>query len=275
MNYILKRFVCFLFLGKAYQHLFGDAPYRAFFWDENLMGRVTSLIGISWNTYTMYANLFANGLQRFIGFIFLIISVIVFFETKMPRLTRFLNIFGAFWLCLLAFLHQKDQFYQIGQFLEYALQITTPLIFIQWIQKKEVDTFIYIAIALTFSCHGLYAIGYYAIPAGFIEMTLNVLNCNETQAKVFLKIMGLLDFLASIFLFFPKFRQIGLVYCILWGFLTMMARPFAYLHTDLGISNVLYWFAEALCRMPHFGIPFLLYQKIKLEKIKTIANEIT
>lgn len=263
-NFILKLFVFSMFLGKAYQQLFGDAPYRAFFWDENLIGRVTTWLGFTWNAYTIDANLFANGLQLFIGSIFLITSIMVFFEAKMPRLTRFLNIFGAFWLFILAFLHQKDQFYQIGQCLEYALQIATPLIFVQWMEEQKIDTFIFITIALTFSCHGLYAIGYYATPASFIEMTLNVLNCNETQAIFFLKIMGLLDFLASIFLFFPKLRQIGLVYCILWGFLTMMARPFAYLHTDLGISNVLYWFAEALCRVPHFGIPFLLYQKIKL-----------
>ena len=258
---ILKGSVSFLFLSKAYQHWFGDAPYLAFFWDENLMRPVTHWIGISWNTYTMYANLFANGLQISIGCLFLIISVIVFFEAKMPRLTRFLSYFGAFWLFLLAFLHQKDQFYQMGQLLEYALQIATPLIFIQWIEKRKIDTFLYIVIGLTFSCHGLYAIGYYAIPASFIEMTLNVLNCNETQAKLFLKIMGLLDFLASICLFFPTLRQIGLIYCILWGFLTAIARPYAYIHTDLGIANALYWLAEALCRTPHFSIPFLLYQK--------------
>ncbi len=261
---ILKISVCFLFFGRAYQHLFADAPYRVFVWDENLLKPITNLFGIEWNTYTFYANIFVIGLQKIVGIFFLLSGGIVLFAEKMPRLTRIVCQIAAGWLFLLAFLYQKDHFYQIGQLLEYALQIVTPLIFIQMMENRISNTFVNIAIGLTFSCHGLYAIGYYAVPVTFVEMTLNVFNCTETNAKIFLKIMGFLDFIASIFLFFPKTRNLGLVYCILWGFLTTIARPYAYVQLDLGMIKFLYWLSEAMIRVPHFGIP--LSQFIKNQK---------
>jgi hypothetical protein len=264
MKTILKLSVFCLFVGRAYQHLFADAPYRVLFWDENLLQRVTHFIGITWNTYTFYANLFAIGLQKMVGFFFLLSGIIVIFAEKLPRLTRIACQIAAGWLLLLAFLYQKDHFYQMGQLLEYTLQIVTPLIFIQMMENRLSNTFINIAIAFTFSCHGLYAIGYYAVPVSFIEMTLNVFNCSEPNAKIFLKIMGILDFIASIFLFFPKTRHFGIVYCMIWGFLTTIARPCAYAQLDLGMMNFLYWLSEAMIRVPHFGITWS--QLIKNEK---------
>jgi hypothetical protein len=255
MKLILKLSVCFLFFGRAYQHWFADAPYRDFVWDENLLQRITYLFGIPWNTYTFYANLFVFWLQKAVSIFFVASGITVIFAEKRPRLTRMVCQIAAGWLFLLAFLYQKDHFYQIGQLLEYALQIATPLIFIQMMENRISNTFVNIAIALTFSCHGLYAFGYYAVPVGFAEMTLNVFNCTETNAKFFLKMMGFLDFVASIALFFPKTRSIGLIYCILWGFLTTIARPFAYIQLDLGIMKSLYWLSEAMYRVPHFGIP--------------------
>ncbi|MEN9612225.1 MAG: hypothetical protein RLZZ628_3039 [Bacteroidota bacterium] len=263
MKSILKLSVCFLFFGRAYQHWFADAPYRDFVWDENLMQRVTHLLGMQWSTYTFYANIFVFWLQKIIGIFFLTSGIIVIFAEKLPRLTRILCQIAIGWLFLLAFLYQKDHFYQIGQLLEYALQIATPLIFIQAMENRISNTFVNIVIALTFSCHGLYASGYYAVPVGFVEMTLNVFHCSEIYAKIFLKIMGFLDFAASIALFFPKTRAIGLIYCILWGFLTAIARPYAYIQLDLGIVKSLYWLSEAMYRVPHFGIPLYYFVKIK------------
>jgi hypothetical protein len=267
---ILKRSVCCLFLGRAYQHLFADAPYRVFVWDENLLQRVTQLFNIEWNTYTFYANLFVIWLQKIIGIFFLLSSIMVLFAEKMPHLTRIMCQIATAWLFVLAFLYQKDHFYQIGQLLEYALQIVTPLIFIQIMENRLSNTFVNIAIALTFSCHGLYAIGYYPVPVSFVEMTLNIFNCTETNAKIFLKIMGFLDFIASLFLFFPKTRAIGLLYCIIWGFFTTIARPYAYVQIDLGIMKILYWLSEAMIRVPHFGIP--LNHFVKNDKDRSITQ---
>jgi hypothetical protein len=72
--------------------------------------------------------------------------------------------------------------------------------------------------------------------------------------------------MASIALFFPKTRNIGLFYCILWGFLTAIARPYAYVQWDLGIIKCLYWLSEAMYRVPHFGIPYFIFLEQKLEK---------
>ncbi|MEY4935403.1 MAG: hypothetical protein RIS64_1762 [Bacteroidota bacterium] len=264
MKTILKLSVCFLFFGRAYQHLFADAPYRVLVWDENLLQCVTHFFDIKWNTYTFYVNLFVIWLQKIVGIFFLISGIVIIFAEKMPRSTRIVCQIAAGWLFLLAFLYQKDHFYQLGQLLEYTLQIVTPIIFIQMMENRISNTFVNIAITLAFSCHGLYAIGYYPVPVTFIEMTLNVFNCTETNAKIFLKIMGILDFIASIFLFFPKTRRVGFIYCVIWGFLTTVARPYAYVQWDLGMMKFLYWMSEAMIRVPHFGVP--LNQFLKNEK---------
>ena len=57
----------------------------------------------------------------------------------------------------------------------------------------EAETVLYlkIAIALTFSAHGLYAIGYYPQPGVFVDMLINILHFSETTAKDFLFVLCL------------------------------------------------------------------------------------
>ena len=49
---LLKISVVLVFLGRAWQFIFWDAPFRTFFWNENLLKPfVETVIGIDWQTY--------------------------------------------------------------------------------------------------------------------------------------------------------------------------------------------------------------------------------
>ncbi|MEM1124397.1 MAG: hypothetical protein AAGJ18_28420 [Bacteroidota bacterium] len=116
-----------------------------------------------------------------------------------------------------------------------------------------------IAIALTFTCHGLYAIGYYPIPVNFMDMTMNILRVDEAAAKIFLKTAGILDFIVAIGIFLPfKYARVCLLYALFWGFGTTIARIWAYFDWKWLDYVLLQWLHEAVLRMPHFLVPLVV-----------------
>jgi phosphate starvation-inducible membrane PsiE len=63
-----------------------------------------------------------------------------------------------------------------------------------------------------------------------------------------------LDLLAGIGIFFRKTVHISLLYCVVWGFLTAMARIVGYTH--LGFEEVfIRWLPEMILRLPNSFIP--------------------
>ena len=117
--------------------------------------------------------------------------------------------------------------------------------------------FLKIAIALTFTCHGLYAAGYYPRPGQFVDMTINILHTSEKNAILFLNIAGLLDFAISILIFIPKFSRMALIYAVVWGGLTALARLVANFYWENLEHTFGFWFWEMLYRAPHALIPLL------------------
>lgn len=113
-----------------------------------------------------------------------------------------------------------------------------------------------ITIALTFTCHGLYAVGYYPRPFNFVDMSMNSLGISESNAIQYLNVVGFLDFIIAIGLFLPwKISRFALGYAILWGTLTTSARLVSYLEIDQFATLLHQWGFEALYRLPHFLIP--------------------
>ena len=126
---------------------------------------------------------------------------------------------------------------------------------------KRLILLLKLAVALTFFSHGLYAIGYYPISAGFIEMCINILPISEDQAMVFLHLAGIFDFMVCILIFLP-FRKailIGLAYCTIWGLATAFARPMAYFYIDFWQESLQRWLFEALYRFVHGLVPLILF----------------
>lgn len=265
-----------VFLGRAWQHLYWDAPFRALLWDEVwLSGLVSRFTSMTWETYITSMEVDENiafSIKVF-GVLYLICAIISLFINRLPRFFHHFLVLGAVGLIFLAFLYCKERFFSIGQFFEYTLQFGSPLFLWWWMGRQSTKlkfsqnpsnitpskNFLFIlkiAIALTFTCHGLYAIGYYPIPVTFMEMTMTILRINEEAAQTFLYTAGPLDFIISIGIFLPwKWARFFLLYAVIWGFGTTIARIWAYFDWEWLDYVLLQWLHESVMRMPHFLIP--------------------
>ncbi|MEM6700998.1 MAG: hypothetical protein AAF599_21530 [Bacteroidota bacterium] len=260
------------------QHLLFGAPYRTLLWDEAWMSwLVEGIFQTPWSDYVTSATIDQNITiaTKIIGIFYLLCAIISLFIKKLPRFFSYFLLIGAAGLIFLAFLYYKERFFQLAQFLEYSLQFSSP-IFLYWYSKfpphqsfnPSILQSIKIAIAITFICHGLYAVGYYPRPGGFMEMVLNILSLPEAQVNQFLLFVGIMDFIAAVAIFFPRKIAIpAMIYIAFWGFMTTIARVWAYFQSDFWQETLLRWLPESIMRFPHFLIPlFALLWMIKSDK---------
>ncbi len=255
-----------VFFGRAYQHLCWDAPFRTLLWDEQIMsGIVQSFSSLSWEEYinSMVVDDGINAVINGFGWFYVICGIITLGMKWMPRMIQRLILLGGAGLIFLALLLWKEKFYSIGQFFEYSLQFSLPFFFYHLTQRQETRTkFIFwlkLATAVTFICHGLYAVGYYPQPGIFMEMTVEITGWSDTIASGFLKLMGFLDFVVAILIFLPKTARPALLYMVVWGFLTALARIWT--NFDFGnIGEHLHQTVFAfLYRVGHFLVPLALW----------------
>ncbi len=268
-------------LGRAYQHLFWDAPFRALLWDETRMRPlIETLFALSWKEWVTKPASQA-GIQHFItamGGFYLLAALVVLFAERLPKkgVQIVLTAATAF-LVLLALMYWKEKFFHLGQLFEYSLQIAAlPLFMLSqnggMPALRARALFIKAAIALTFICHGLYAIGAYPRPGDFVTMLMQGLWLSEEQAIIALYAAGLLDFTAAALLFAPELAsrlrkreflarrlfRIALWYCIIWGLLTALARVWAHFYLPFWLESLHQWTWQTIVRFPHFLIPLAL-----------------
>ncbi len=262
---ILRISCCCLLAGRAWQHLFWDAPFRAFLWDEDLLqGIIEGFFGLSWHQYVTDTSndvLIQNTIKA-TGVFYLLMAVLVaFIRPTMKKIGTLLCLTSGL-LVILALLYCKEKFFHVGQFFEYASQFAAPLflyiVLFKKINIKYLSIGIKVAIALTFICHGLYAYGYYPRPGNYVDMTLNILPIRESAAHTLLKIMGVLDFVAAAALFIPKVQVPALIYTFIWGSMTALARIVAHIDFNMFWASMNQWMFEVLIRVPHAGLPLLL-----------------
>lgn len=262
-----------LFLGRAWQYLYWDAPYRVLLWDENWMRPIIeSIFNLSWESYVTNLKI-DQGIQNFIratGILFLIAAFAAIFIKKWKKVAFVMLWMGAINLAFLAFLLSKDRFFQIPQFFEYSLQWSAPVFLIFFYKKESLTLRLFlwmkIATALTFICHGIYAIGLGNVQRAFefTQMTISILHTDESGAILFLKIVGILDLLVGLLLFLPgKISLIAAGYLTFWGGVTTAARIYAHFSPEQ-FSVLLFQFVhEALYRCVHFIVPAMLFMKMR------------
>lgn len=265
---ILQTAAFALFLGRAWEHIFWDPPFRALLWSQSLMEwPVKTLLGMEWKAYVT-SPIVDRNIQYLIklnGFFYLLCAILVLFANRLPKAVfRFFMSLGSFSLLFLAMLFWKEHFQKFGQFLEYSLQVGTPLFFYFFVTRQGIrPRLLWImktAIAVTFVAHGLYAIGYYVRPGNFLSMFMAVLNVSEEVAVTLLNLAGAMDFLVAVLLFIPGWpARLSLLYCVFWGFSTSAARIWAYFYPEFWQESLFQWVHEFLMRAPHFLIPLLLY----------------
>jgi hypothetical protein len=268
---LLKSLTISVLLGRAWQHLFWDVPFRTLLWDEGLMTPVVRAFGLTWQDYIM--NLEIAYQQEFvmqmIGVFYLLLVVFIFFINPERRWIKWLLWLSSFFLFALSLLYWKENFYRIGQLIEFTIQWSTPIFLIFAIYKTQ-NTIAFrfwlkIAIALTFVGHGLYAFGYYPVPGNFVQMVLDMFAFNDGEAARLLSIMGILDFVIAISLFLPFLWKFSIWYCIIWGFATALARIVTNFDAMMPVESLHQWLPETIYRLPHGGIPLVLWFVTKEE----------
>lgn len=268
--FLLQISTAAVFLGRAYQHIFWEGPYRVLLWDEKWMGPLLKSVGIQWSSYARNPLVLEviESFSLFVGLFFLVCVYFSMSEEYHSRRRKYMLILGTFWLLLLASLYSKAKFYHVGQFLEYALQFGSPALLLLYHRKRTKISYSFLvrlAIALTFICHGLYAFGYYPVPGNFMEMTVHILRVSDETAIWLLRSAGVVDFITAALLFFPhkKYWKIALYWMIPWGFFTALARIVAHWDWYEPLSTLHAWGFEFIYRFPHFLVPLALWLWIK------------
>lgn len=284
---LLKICAACVFFGRAYEHIFWDAPYRSLLWDEALFSPVIEgLFGMDWNTYVTDASI-DYGIQYAImgiGIFYAVCGVLSLLITKAsPKYLHRIIAVGAVSLILLAVLQAKSRFYHFSMFLEHSIQFCSPLILLLYVKQTwktgKLVLFLKIIIAATFISHGLYAVGWpYPLPGNFVTMTMNILPLSETSAKTFLLVAGFLDFLMAILLFLPRASKAALLYAFAWGTLTAFARIVSGMTYDVSLGILHQYLFTTVYRIPHGLLPlftFCLLQKTTVERSKEEFTDVS
>ena len=206
-----------VFLGRAWQHIIWDAPYRTLLWDEDWMsGILPWLSSMTYEEFITSVDM-DDRIQSWIkgtGWFYLLCAIVAIFIRRIPKILSHLLWLGGLSLVFLAFLYCKEKFFQWGQFWEYSLQFGAPFfLFYLWKEQKANERFIFVikvAIAITFISHGLYALNYYPRPGNFTQMVIDIFGVSEQTAIYFLNLAGILDFRRhKVFLPFAQFPGPG------------------------------------------------------------------
>ena len=269
----LLRFLTFcVFAGRAWQHIFWDIPIRAFAWDEQLLKTpVESLTQLTWKEYvtSMEVDAYLQAIAQGMGILCLCCAIATWLVTPTRKWLKTLLQIGGIYLILLFLMYWKERFQSIGMFIEHTAQWAMPFLLVYAIfRQKNTPRFrlwLKIAIALTFIGHGLYAFGYYPVPGNFVEMMVDVFYLSDNQALWWLKVAGVIDFIAAAALFISPLMRPAIWYCIIWGTLTAFARIVSNFTFDLPFDSLHQWLHETIFRLPHGGIPLLLLWLIKKE----------
>ncbi len=152
--------------------------------------------------------------------------------------------------------------YEFAMAIEHVLQMGLPILFLMAFRKPEASrTWIRMATilaAMTFLGHALYAVGFHTVPLNFKLMTQGLLGVSENGAIIFLAVVGWLDIVAAVGVFFKPARIPSLLYMIAWGGLTALARVASHFDTTSDSLGLDPWLVETLVRTPHWLIPLLL-----------------
>ncbi len=277
---IILRITAFLlFLGRAWEHIVWDGPYRNIYYNPHGFGNF-----LEWITGTPLAEIyrsdfhrnFIDGFTVSIGLIYVLAAISVWFHRPSRKWSGWIIIAGTVALGLTYYGYFVGKHYNWGTLLEHSSQFITPILLLMLLRGKSSKVIFVLAqvsIALTFICHGLFAYGYYPQPGNFIDMMITGWGMSEDVAIKSLEHIGVIDFVFGGIVLIPIGLVIRsewwskalkpvlilfLVYGILWGFLTAFAR--IYLHWDgtmiwRSIEGHLHQF---LVRVPHATIPLII-----------------
>lgn len=158
--------------------------------------------------------------------------------------------------------------YRWASLAEYSLQCSIP--FACWMMlpfkpqswEKPAELIVQIGLSLCFIGHGLCALDLSPLPADFITMTMQITQLNEEHSRVFLSFVGSLDIIAALIIYLPiiELRRSALLYMIVWGGLTALARPLGQPFVSF-LDHLIQWGPECIWRLTHALIPLWIWRR--------------
>lgn len=272
----LLKLSCFcVFIGRAYEHLFWDAPFRSLLWDQKLLSPIVEgIFNTSWRDYvtSSTADNVIQNLMKINGAFYAICAIVsLFINAHSKKIFKIILFAGGVLLFLLALLLTKSKFYHISMFFEHSIQFGAPFVLLYLFKEKQNVAKLIMPLkvitALAFISHGVYALGtVYPLPANFVTMTLNILPVSENSAKSLLYVAGLLDFVAAVLIFVPKVSRIALLYAAFWGIVTALARILSGLTYDVSLLTLHQYLFATVYRIPHGLIPLICFGILNYSK---------
>ena len=105
-----------VFFGRAYQHLFWDAPFRALFWEDSwLQWLVEGATDMSWKGYATSPSVNRH-IQNLIvahGYFYVVCGLVAIFINRLPKWAGKILLLGSTALVFLATLYMKEKFFHL------------------------------------------------------------------------------------------------------------------------------------------------------------------
>jgi hypothetical protein len=261
---LLKLCVSVTLVARGWLTWRWDSPIRGLVWQEDWWtGLIHQLTGMTWSDFATASDPWINqGLMVF-GLILILGATLPWFVSgKCCPWTRWLLWPMAFLLFLDSLARWVASDFDFGMAIEHALQMVTPIALFfatgKNVSLRRWSLLVSIAAAMTFIGHGFYAAGIHPVPLSYQNMTMNILGVTQESAILFLSIVGWLDIVFAIGIFFKPARIVSLIYLVVWGAATASARIVA--HFDVSLSGWALdpWAFETTVRTSHWLLPLLL-----------------
>lgn len=241
-----------------------DSPIRGLFWQEGWWSPLMKNPGgLSWDEWAKQSDPVITTTLSFVGMALIAIATVPWLLSLVPKL-RWLLWVGFFLLVIDSFARWVASDYDWGMAIEHSLQMSAPVALF-FAAAKEAGRagrsnalLLLIATGFTFAGHGFYAAGIHPVPLSYQTMTMKLLSCSESFAFKFLLTAGVIDILAALLLFFAPLRKPALLYCIVWGFLTALARVTSHFNSANCGWNLDPWLFETAVRTSHWLLPLLV-----------------
>jgi hypothetical protein len=263
-------------VGLALQSVLGFGPWRDMFWREAWISPLVNMLGLSWGEYLRHpmTNPMLRGVEVTLGAMYALAAVLCL--TARPRWLATVALVAAVGLISLdAWFSYIGHGHRVFQLFEYALRWFAPLAVVGILfgmqRSRAIQWALRVTIALTFAGHGLWAMGvsfsfgpialHYPTPGLWVDMVLQVLPMlDEGSARDLLRVAGVLDWAVAVGLFLPwRFAWPAVGWAIVWGGLTTAARLVANADALAVNEAAVFWFSEAVRRVPHFALPVALW----------------
>lgn len=251
---ILRITTAVLLAGRAWQHLFWDAPFefllsaKAGFtpWFE---GQVTGFFGVLYLIGLIFTFMLDSRNSK-LGYYFVIQSVLLLF---------------------LAHLYRADRSCEWPTFFLYTAQFATPFLYYLLLFTKRpigrIMNTLKIALTITLFAYSSYAIGWpFGQPSEWLEGIAFYFGMSNIQAQGLFIGLGVLEILLALFLWIKPLQRFAFVGILFWGGLLMLASVGLFFHEHIHWKAGLRAAWELLCLVPNLALSYVLWSYVTIKK---------